>query len=471
MSNETFFLPYQKKWIEDRSRLKIMEKSRQIGLSWSTAYRVVRQHVLRKNRLDTWVSSRDEMQARLFITDCKLFASLFENLAKSNAQKAIAGEIRTTSLSLPFANGSCIYSLSSSPDAQAGKRGNRILDEFALHPDPKLLYSIAAPGITWGGQLEIISTHRGSQNFFYQLIQEITENGNPKQFSHHRVTLQDALEQGFLKKLKAKLPPEDPRQHMTEADYFDFIRSTCPDEAIFQQEYMCRPLDERSAFLPYELLSANEYSAKEPWEIALPSIDMLMPHLEKISPQGDLFLGIDVGREHDLTVFWLLEMNNEIAYTRKVLALQGQPFSEQERVLSLFFQLPKLRRVSIDQTGIGRQFAEQAQERYGQHRVEGITFTASTKEALAYPVRIALENSTLRIPADAHIRADLHLLRREVSSSGNLRFAAHHQKNSHADRFWALALALHAAQSAPITTDEANSFFHVWERNERPCLL
>ena len=35
---DAIFLPYQAKWIKDHSRLKLMEKSRQIGLSWSTAY-------------------------------------------------------------------------------------------------------------------------------------------------------------------------------------------------------------------------------------------------------------------------------------------------------------------------------------------------------------------------------------------------------------------------------------------------
>ena len=35
---DALFLPYQEKWIRDTSRLKLMEKARQIGLSWSTAY-------------------------------------------------------------------------------------------------------------------------------------------------------------------------------------------------------------------------------------------------------------------------------------------------------------------------------------------------------------------------------------------------------------------------------------------------
>jgi phage FluMu gp28-like protein len=55
-------------------------------------------------------------------------------------------ENKNTAYVLGFANGLRLNSMSSNPDAQAGKRGDRVLDEFALHPDPRKLYSIAYPG-------------------------------------------------------------------------------------------------------------------------------------------------------------------------------------------------------------------------------------------------------------------------------------------------------------------------------------
>ena len=67
-----FFLPYQKAWIMDGSRIKLMEKSRQIGMSWTTAYELVRRHSLAGERRDSWVSSRDELQAKLFKNRIKL---------------------------------------------------------------------------------------------------------------------------------------------------------------------------------------------------------------------------------------------------------------------------------------------------------------------------------------------------------------------------------------------------------------
>ena len=61
------FLRYQLRWIHDKSRLKIAEKSRQIGWTWATAYGLVRRKSLAGATGDAWISSRDELQARLFL--------------------------------------------------------------------------------------------------------------------------------------------------------------------------------------------------------------------------------------------------------------------------------------------------------------------------------------------------------------------------------------------------------------------
>ncbi len=170
-----------------------MEKARQIGLSWSSAYACVERSAAQGARYDQWVSSRDDLQARLFIEDCKTFAGILNIAAQDLGEVVLDPKGRISAYVIEFSSGKRIHSMSSNPDAQAGKRGARLLDEFALHPDPRKLWSVAYPGITWGGQMEVISTHRGSHNFFNQLVREVREGGNPKQISLHRVTLQDAL--------------------------------------------------------------------------------------------------------------------------------------------------------------------------------------------------------------------------------------------------------------------------------------
>ena len=67
---DAIFLPYQSKWIKDTSRLKLGEKARQLGWTWSAAYAADERAAAQHARFDEWVSSRDELQAKLFIEDC-----------------------------------------------------------------------------------------------------------------------------------------------------------------------------------------------------------------------------------------------------------------------------------------------------------------------------------------------------------------------------------------------------------------
>jgi phage FluMu gp28-like protein len=287
--------------------------------------------------------------------------------------------------------------------------------------------------------LEIFSTHRGTDNYFNELINEILHGGNPKGFSFHRVTLQDALDQGFLYKLQTKLPPEDRRQQMDEADYFNFIRAGCADEETFQQEYMCVASDDACAFLSYDLIGSCEAS-----------------DIASFTDKSELYVGVDVGREHDLTVIWVLEKLGDVFYTQFVEVMNAEPFDSQESALYSVLELPQVKRCCIDQTGIGRQFTERAQRRFGKYKVEGVTFTSAVKEELAYPVRRAFEEKRVRIPPDEKIRADLRAIKKEMTASGNIRFTADRGANGHSDRFWALALALHAGSRPPSSGPSAH---------------
>ena len=453
---DALMLPYQAAWVRDRSRIKLVEKSRQIGFSWATAYDLVRQAALESTRLDTWVSSRDELQARLFLEDCKKFGDILDIAASALGEGVYKddGGKPYTSFDLKFNNGTTIHSMSSNPDAQAGKRGTRVLDEFALHPDPVKLYAIAYPGITWGGQMAIISTHRGADNFFNKLVQEAKFNGNPKKISLHRVTLEDALNQGFLAKLQSKLAEGDPRLDMDEATYFDDVKSKCADEESFLQEYMCIPADDASVFISADILGGCFYGYGEVWQTDLQDC------------AGDLYIGVDVGRDNDLTVIWILESIAGMLFTRRVETLKGMKFSDQEAVLYPYLALPKMRRCCIDQTGLGRQFAERAQERFGKYRVEGVQFTALSKEKMAYPMRARFEDKTIRIPDSTEIRADIRAVKKTVGAGGAIRFDAARSENGHSDRFWALALAVEAAGSGggqsyiqPVRLELSRRFF------------
>src|SRR5213594_1752174 len=199
-----YFLPYQIRWITDHSPLKIMQKSRQIGISYADAYHSVRIASTKKARLDVYISSRDRFQAKLYIEDCKHWAELLHEVILDLGELLLDPGHDASAFVIQFANGRRIYSLSSNPNALAGKRGHVKLDEFALHQDQRLLYRIAKPVTMWGGTLSIISTHRGVNSVFNELIRDIRERGNPMGWSLHSVPLRTAVDQGLVERINKK---------------------------------------------------------------------------------------------------------------------------------------------------------------------------------------------------------------------------------------------------------------------------
>ena len=210
------------------------------------------------------------------------------------------------------------------------------------------------------------------------------------------------------------------------------------DEQLFRQEFGCEFLDEATAFLTYEMIARCEDASLES------SIDYATLRNNK----NDLFAGVDIGRRHDRTVIWLLERDGETLVTRGIWILAQTSFREQYEALRRVLMLPGLRRCCIDAGGLGMQLAESATEDFGGHRVEGLTFTGAVKAQLAGGLRIGVEDGLIRIPVDESIRNDWHSIQRTITPAGHIRYDAQRTAAGHGDRFWAAALAVHAAEAA-----------------------
>lgn len=473
---DTFMLPYQTRWIEDRSLKRLMEKSRRVGISYATAYDEVRQHSTKGCRIDTWFSSRDDMTAREFILYCQKFAGILGAAAKAVFDAQILfgedGKQSATASVLRFATDTRINSISSNPDVFAGKGGNVGLDEFALRNDPRNVYDIAKATIAWGGRMSIISTHRGAKNFFNKLIKDEQHEDKRKHrgISIHRVTLTKALEEGFLWKLQTKLAEDDPRMEMDEAEYYDAEINSYSNRERAMQELECEPEDEESVYLPYDLLQGSFYQAEEALQVHTEEtrdfrgkggrIRYLLPR--GVNPSGlrdylaalklkggDIYHGKDVARRKDLSVDVFGERRDGMLFTRAVVEFDRVAFSRQEGIL--YPCMPLVTRSCVDETGIGMQFAERAGEKFGAWRVEGINFNAGNKAMLAGPLKTAFEDRILRIPEDDLFLTDLRMIKKETVGDHE-RFVASDDEDgdSHADRFWALALMVHAGKSGRV---------------------
>ena len=428
-------MPYQTAWRRDSARLRICQKSRQIGLSYVDSYDSVLKAALVTGR-DVWVMSRDEAQAKQYIRYCKRWANVLHYAAEDFGERVFTlkdGKAAKVQV-LAFASGFSIYALSSNPDAIVGKTGHVKLDEFALHKDQRTLYAVAKPVIQWGGTLSIISTHRGIGTIFNKIITEIREKGNRMGWSLHTIPIQTAVEQGLVERINASNTRRrggTSKPEMRE-EWLRRQRAECIDEEQWLQEYCCIPANEAAAFISYELVDSCTEA------------DCLKGFSYLAECPNRLFLGVDVARKKDLCVLDVGEKIGDVVWDRLRLELLNRRFSEIEEELYPLLKLRQVKRACIDATGLGLQLAERARERFP-GKIEPITFTASVKEELAVSFKVELEKRQVRLADDDKLRSDLRGIRKEVTLSGNVRYAGEIE-GSHCDRFWAKALRQHAAR-------------------------
>jgi phage FluMu gp28-like protein len=191
---------------------------------------------------------------------------------------------------------------------------------------------------------------------------------------------------------------------------------------------------------------------------------------------GEFYLGIDIGRHRDRTVFWVdhvtvgpsdarpgavgpdedwgrapLGPTAHTAVARLVRTLSNTPFAEQLAFARELLSLPGpdgrplIRRACIDATGMGAPLAEALEREFGP-RVEPVTFTAAVKEDLAYRVKRRMEQRLDLIPDAPEIARAFGAVKKLVTAAGNTRFDAERTDLGHADEFWAKALADLAAE-------------------------
>lgn len=431
-SLSTYFMPYQIRWLQDRSRLKIVEKSRRVGFTYVQSYEDMLDAARADNPLDVWFSSADESAAKEYIRYVAQWARIFRIAATELGETVISKEDDIKALTVEFATGKRINALTSNPKAFRSKGGKLVLDEFAFHADQEAMWKAARPIITWGYPARVLSTYNGKGNRYYRMVSEakkaIAEMRDPL-WRLHTVTIQDAVADGLADRIMGRTLSAQERQAWLDAE-----RESCGDEDTWQQEYMCNPVDEASAWLPWDLIVACESP-----EAGLP---------QHIDLKGEFFLGWDVARTQDKSVLWLSQRVGDVMWSRKVQVMRRKTFAEQLDAFDALMRLFSVRRACIDKTGLGMPVVEEAQRRWGEYRVEGVTFTGEVKQHLATHGKQMFEDRRVRIPVSREIRDSHHAVRRVTTVAGNPRFDADRNEAGHADEFWAHMLALHAAEDS-----------------------
>ena len=403
--------PYQRRYLTDHSRFKAGMWSRQTGKTFTTTLEAVLDVLEAEaaGRIRRWTilsisrdRALDAMDAGVKL-HLRAFGQAFEALDQLMNYDELAHIVR-----LP--GGSYIRAVSAMPRTARGISENLILDEFAHHKDNRAIWKAAMPIISRPDlKVRVISTPNGVGDMFHQIMTD----GLGGLFSRHVVTIHDAVADGL---------PRD----------IEELRRAAGSAETWAQEYECQFLDSTaSAWLTYELIAACQ------------SDDAGVP---EGYAGGPCYVGMDIAARGDLTVIAVLEAVGDVLWCRELLALHATSFAAQLAELDRVMRQYRVIRAAIDQTGLGEMPVEDARRRHGSYRVEGVLFTPARKLDLAVALKGRMEDRRIRIPPGQAIVDDLRLVRAEVGPAGIPRLIAERQAGSHADRFWALALACAAAE-------------------------
>jgi phage FluMu gp28-like protein len=400
--------PYQRRYLADPARFKAGMWSRQTGKTFTTTLEAVLDvlEAEAEGRVSRWTILSVSRDRALDAMDngvklhLRAIGAAFEALDVPFEADELAHLVRIGN------RGSYIRAVASKPCTARGMSDNLILDEFAHHQDSRAIWAALLPVVSRPDlKLRVISTPNGRGNKFYEIMTQ--PDGL---FSRHVVTIYDAVAEGLPRNIEE-------------------LRRAMADPIAWAQEFECQFVDEATAWLPFDLIDGCE-DAASPGEYQ----------------GGPCYVGVDFAARGDLTVIAVLEEVGDVLWLRELLELRATSFAAQLAELDRVMRDYRVIRAALDQTGLGEMPVQEAQRRHGQYRVEGVLFSPARKLDMATALKERMEDRRIRLPqGHAALRADLHSVQRVAGPNGNPRLVAERENGSHADRFWALALACSAA--------------------------
>jgi phage FluMu gp28-like protein len=455
-------LPYQIRWLADEAPVKVAEKSRRIGLTWTEAAASALAASAGKG-MDTWYLGYNRDMALEFVETAAAWARQFNKAAQEIEEIAIDDERRDIlAYRIRFSSGHKIVALSSRPSNLRGEQGRAVIDEAAFHDDLKGLLKAALAFTMWGGCVRVMSTHNGANSAFHELVNEIRAGRRP--YSLHRVTLDEAISDGLYHRICMKLGLK--WSSGGESEWRTWIFEEYGEEA--EEELLCIPRASGGAFLSSVLIEGRmregvpvirwelptEFAGRPEGERMRVTRDFceeqIAPQLDGLDPTAMSFIGEDFGRSGDLTVIWTLQLKgNTMRRTPFVIELRNIPFRQQEQVLFYVAdRLPRFVAGAMDARGNGQYLAETAMQRYGA-RIRQVMLSTEWYRENMPRYKAAFEDGMIELPRDAEILADHRALVMEqgVARVAERRTTTAAGKQRHGDAAIAGALAYFASQA------------------------
>jgi phage FluMu gp28-like protein len=412
----SILLRYQSKWVADQAAVKVIEKSRRIGISYAEASDAVL-HAAAEAGANVYYISYDKEMTSGFIQDCANWAKAFGSVASEIGEAMMPHpddpDRDILTYAIKFASGHEIRTFSSNPRNLRSKgrpKERLIIDEAAFVDDLDELLKSALAMTMWGGTIHIISTHNGDDNPFNSLVNDI--RAGRADYSLHRVTFDDAIADGFYRRIckVSGLEYSAAAEAIWRADIRKRYRG---NEA---EELDCIPRAGGGAYLSRALIESCMFDAPVVRFIGTPTFNMapeparrlemadwIRYNLEPLYAQLDRkrrhVFGMDFARSSDMSDIVPMEIGETLIKTAPfIIEMHNVPHKQQEQVmLSLGNALPRMSGAALDETGNGSFLAECAVDEFGS-RAEKVKFSETWYRENMPKYKAAFEDRTIMLP-------------------------------------------------------------------------
>ncbi len=428
------FLPYQQRICGDDSRVRVIEKSRRVGISWALAgYSVL--EASGANGWNVYYMGYEKEMTQQFIKDAADFARalsiavtevgeyMFDD--SSDTERRNGDTRHILAYVIRFASGYAIHALSSHPRNFRSRQGHAIVDEAAFHPDLGGILKAALAFLIWGrGRVTLVSSHNGVENPFNVLCEDIRKGR--KKYKLHTIKFDEACREGLYDRVCLRDGKES-----TPEGFDEWYTQTVDDYGEYaDEELFCIPRASGGSYIPHHLIEPQMYDApvvqltmddafgKRPEpsrkvEIANWLDTIVRPILNTLSKDEIHVVGEDFGRKSDLTVIAPLAINKKLVRRCPFLIeLRNIPYKQQEQIVFYVIDgLPRFSKGAFDDGGNGNYLAEQAKERYGESIIEPVYMGEKWYAENLPPFKAAFEDKTIMVPRDADVLSDLQMFK------------------------------------------------------------
>jgi phage FluMu gp28-like protein len=398
---------YQAAFLRTRSKRVLLRWPRQSGKTRALAVYAV------------WFSVFHPASTTLIVAPSRRQSMIVSDLVHGylsampkRVRASLVGRAQRTTIRLR--NRSAIVSLPNSENLLRGYTAHLIIaDEAAFfRNDESIFLHVLTPMLaTTDGRMVVSSTPWGKGTMFYRYSMDPA-------WERHHVTWQEAAAEGVY----------DPSFRAQ----IEWTREARP--LTYRMEYMAEFAEETDTWLTRDLLAGAVHPDLELAPFDRPA-------------EGGFYAGVDLAERVDRSAVAVVRRTRQgLDLVHMHVPKTGTSLASViGYVKALRGRLNRIHAVYVDNTKHGDYIIEDFHSA-GIPEARGVTFTQASKQEMAQLLRQRLQEHSLRLPYDRDLLDELNVEQYTLTRAGCI--LLDHPEGTHDDRFWALALAVYAAEES-----------------------